>query len=101
MIVDILTSTVSKVDGIPNITWTYKETRVINWSPIGFTSRVEMGVGAGGQTYPADSRAWLEFDADIIAGNRLSYKTGTTYYDVLSVYDYEDHKETELKKVVR
>jgi hypothetical protein len=59
-----------------------------------------MGVGAGGETYPADSRAWLEHNAEIIVGNRLNYQSGVTQYEVLSVFDYEDHKEAELRKIV-
>lgn len=100
MIVDIQTATVSIIDGVPQKTWATKETRIFNFSPIGFTSRIQLGVGAGGETYPADSRVWCEFDADIIAGNRLSYKSGTTYYDVMAVFNYEDHIEAELKKIV-
>ena len=100
MIVDILTSTQTMVDGVPQFTWVFKETRTINWSPIGWEARVQMGVGPGGETYPADSRAWLEDGADIIVGNRLSENSGTTYYEVVSVFDYEDHKEAELRKIV-
>ena len=100
MIVDIQTATQTNIDGVIQKGWVNKETCVINWSPIGFTSRVQMGVGAGGQVYPADSRAWLEHDADIIAGNRLSYASGTTYYEVVSVFNYEDHVEAELRKEV-
>jgi hypothetical protein len=101
MIVDILTASQSIADGVPQTTWAYKETSVVNWSPIGFTQRVEYETRLGGQTYPADSRAFLEWNADVIPGNRLSYQSGTTYYDVLSVYNYEDHIELELKKVVQ
>lgn len=100
MIADIYTATHSRADGIPTTTWAYKETRVANWSPIGFTSRVQMGLGAGGQTYPADSRVWLEWNTDILVGNRLYQESGTIKYDVLSVFSYEDHKEAELRKVV-
>jgi hypothetical protein len=100
MVVDILTASQTMVDGVPSRSWIFKETRVINWSPIGFTQRVEYAVKAGGQSYPADSRAFCEFNTDVIPGNRLSYNSGTTYYDVLSIYNYEDHIELELKKAV-
>jgi hypothetical protein len=100
MTIDILTAIQTIIDGIPSPpTWVYKETRVINWSPIGWESRIQMKVGIGGQDYPADSRAWLEHDADIIVGNRLSENSGVTYYNVLTVFPYEDHKEAELQKV--
>jgi len=99
MIVDIQTSTQTMVDGIPQVTWVYKETRVINWSPIGWEARIQMKVGAGGEMYPADSRAWLEHNAIVLVGNRFSQGSGTTYYEVLSVFNYEDHVEAELRKM--
>ena len=99
MIVDIQTSTQSFTDGIPTFTWKYKETRVINWSPIGWEARMQMGVAAGGELYPSDSRAWLEHNANVVVGNRFSYSSGTTYYEVLSVFSYEDHVEAELRKM--
>jgi hypothetical protein len=101
MVVDILTATQSITDGVPTVTWVFKESRVINFSPIGFTQRVEYATKVGGMTYPADSRAFCEFDTDVIPGNRLSYESGTTYYQVLSAYEYDDHVELELQKVVR
>jgi hypothetical protein len=100
MIIDILTSTQSMTDGLPVFTWKYKQTAVINWSPIGWNAKIQMGVLAGGETYPADSRAWMIYETDIIPGNRLSYNSGATYYDVVSVFSYEDHKEAELRQVV-
>jgi len=101
MIVDIYTSTVTEADGIPAESWTFKETRLINWSPIGWEAKVQMGVGAGGMTYPADSRAWLENSASVVVGNRLYQDSGTTKYVVLSTFEYEDHTEIELKKVIK
>ena len=101
MIVDILTATQTKADGVSTKSWLYKETRIVNWSPIGFGAKTQLKVALGGEEYPADSRAWLEHNSDVVAGNRLSYLSGTTYYDVLGVYAYEDHTEADLRKVVK
>jgi len=100
MIIDILTSTQSMVDGVPQFTWAYKQTAVINFSPIGWNAKIQLNVGAGGETYPADSRAWMIYETEVTPGNRFSYNSGATLYDVLSVFEYEDHKEAELRRVV-
>ena len=99
---DIKAKTVTYADGVPSETWAVKETRKADVQPIRYnTGRGSsvLAIDVGGESYVLSFRAFIDLDSDITATDTITNDSGTTNLLVLRTYDYEDHKEVDLREV--
>ena len=89
-------------DGLPLHSWAAFETRNIEVQPVRFSAErgsTVLVIEIGGEKYVPSFRGWLSIDSDVTATDRISPDSGTTDLLVLRTYDYEDHKEMDLKDI--
>ena len=89
-------------DGLPEHSWSTIETRRIEVQPVRFnTSRgsTVLTIEIGGEKYVPAFRGFLALESNVTATDRISPNSGTTDYLVLRTYDYEDHKEIDLRDI--
>ena len=99
---DIKAKTVSYADGVPTESWAVKETTKIDCQPIRYNTgrgSAVLAIDVGGESYIPSFRAFIDLDSDITATDRITNNSGTTELLVLRTYDYEDHKEVDLREV--
>ncbi len=96
--VDIKTGTQTFTDGIPTYTWKWKESRYIDLQPI-TSSEERLEVQFGNEKFIVNYKIFIDVDADIVVGNRLTSNSGVTEYEVLTLDSYDDHKELGLREV--
>lgn len=99
---DILRDTQTMSDGVVLQTWVFQETRKMEVQPIRFSAErnaTVVEIQIGGEKYIPSYRGWLEQEVDITATDRITSNSGTTNLMVLRCYEYEDHKEIDLREV--
>lgn len=99
---DVKRDTETWADGVPTHTWTLIETRKFDVQPIRFSaerSATIVTIDLGGQSYIPSYRAWTSIESKLTATDRITADSGTHELFVLRTYDFEDHKELDLKEV--
>jgi hypothetical protein len=99
---DVKRKTTSYTDGINTDTWTVIETRDFEVQPlrIGKGQRDDLVmIEVGGEQYIPSFFGFTHIDCDVTAADYITNDSGTTNYLVLRTYDYEDHKEMDLRDV--
>ena len=99
---DIKIHTTSFADGVATDSWSVKSTEKVDVQPIRYnTGRGSsvLAIDVGGEAYVPSFRGFISIESDITATNRITNNSGTTDLLVLRTYDYEDHKEVDLREV--
>ena len=99
---DIKSKTVTYSDGVPSESWTVIFTQKIDVQPIRYNTgrgASVLAIDVGGEAYVPSFRGFLDLDSDITATDRITNNSGTINLLVLRTYDYEDHKEVDLREV--
>ncbi len=89
-------------DGLPIHTWSTIETRNIEVQPVRFSAErgsTVLTIEVGGEKYVPSFRGWLSVESNVTATDRITNNSATTELLVLRTYDYEDHKEIDLKDI--
>ena len=95
------TSTPDGDGGFTNA-WTVVETREIDVQAVRFSAERSATIATiqvGGQIIIPSYRGWISSESDATATDRITPDSGTTDLLVLRTYDFEDHKEMDLKEV--
>ena len=99
---DIRRKSISFADGVDTPTWTVTQTIKLEVQPI----RVSKGqrddlvaIEIGGEQYIPNFYAWAPDNCEATATDHITSNSGTILYLVLRTYDYEDHKEMDLRQV--
>ena len=100
---DIKRDTETWDDGVPTHTWTVLSTHKMEIQPVRFSaerSAAIVTINLGGESYVPSYRGWTTIDCSATATDRITADSGTTELLILRTYDFEDHKELDLKEVV-
>lgn len=95
-------TTTADSDGAYTTTWAVIETRKIEIQATRFSaerSATIVTVNIGGESFIPSYRGWIDIESDITATDRITANSGTTDLFVLRTYDFEAHKEIDLKEV--
>ncbi len=86
------------IDGTPEITWVVRETRDMDVQSVRSGEGL-LEIQVGGERYLPTFRGFIATDANVTATDRVTADSGTTDLLVLRTYEYEGHKELDLKEV--
>jgi len=99
---DIKRDTETWADGVPTHTWTSIQTQKIEVQPIRFSAERSASIvtiTVGGESYIPSFIGFVSIECKATATDRITMNSGTTELLVLRTYDFEDHKEMDLKEV--
>ena len=99
---DIRRKSTAYSDGVDTITWTVNETRKMDLQPIKYTSSKSASVleiEVGGEKYVPTFKCFTDMSSKMTATDRITSDSGTHLYLVLRTYDFEEHKEADLREV--
>jgi len=102
-IYDVKRKTETMADGVPTLIFTNVETRSMEVQPVRFSAErgsTVVSIELGGESYVPSFRAFVPLESVATATDRITNNSGATDLMVLRTYDYEDHKEMDLKDVV-
>jgi len=98
---DVLRKTTSFADGVSVPAYAHQTTakfdlQPVQWSQRESTNRAEVEVG--GVKFVPTFYGYCSSDIDVTATDRLTPDSGTTLFIALRVYDFEDHKEIDIRE---
>ena len=99
---DVKRNTDTWDDGVAIQSWTTVETRKFDIQSVRFSaerSATIVTINMGGESYVPSYRGWTSSESTVTATDRISANSGTSELLVLRTYDFEDHKELDLREV--
>lgn len=99
---DVRRKTTTFSDGVANASFSVIETRQMDVQAIRFSAErgsTVLTIEVGGEKFVPSFRAFTDLESDVTASDQITAVSGTTKFLVLRTYDFEAHKEMDLKDI--